>query len=139
MQSLIDTRKEVERWADRAVEFHFATVLSPWVRRALIAGGFGTGVPSSRVPSEIAAVVPYRGGQVAPSADPQHHDEEAPAPHKSEEYEITQNAPIELDATPFFHLDIVSAVRSAEGTLLREDMSSARSSVSKSPADISES
>ena len=121
------------------MEFHFATILSPWVRRALLAGGFGTGVPSSRIPSEIAAVVPYRGGQAAPSADPQHHDEEAPVPAKSEVFEISQEAPIEPENTPFFHLDIVSAVRAAEGSLLREELDSARSSVSKSPADVSES
>ncbi|OCH95306.1 sulfate permease [Obba rivulosa] len=139
VQSLIDTRKEVERWADRPIEFHFATILSPWVRRALLAGGFGTGVPSSQIPPEIAAVVPYRGGQIVSNTEPEHHsDVEAPVPSKSEsDYDAVQNAPIELENTPFFHLDIVSAVRAAE-SVLREEMFSARSSVSKLP-DISES
>jgi len=29
MQSLIDTRNQVERWADRPVEFHFTNIYSP--------------------------------------------------------------------------------------------------------------
>src|ERR1700729_2626647 len=80
IQSLIDTRVEVERWADRPVEvrchtylmvysilildsqFHFATVLSPWIRRALVAGGFGIGTSTITIHQEIASVVPYRGG-----------------------------------------------------------------------------
>jgi sodium-independent sulfate anion transporter 11 len=61
IQALVDTRTEVERWADRPVEFHFATILSPWIRRALIAGGFGLGVPAA-LQGEIAGVVPYREG-----------------------------------------------------------------------------
>ena len=56
----------MERWTDRPVEFHFATILSPWIRRALVAGGFGTGLPASSGPREIAPVVPYRGGYDEP-------------------------------------------------------------------------
>ncbi len=43
--------------ADRTIEFHFACVLSPWIKRALVACGFGTGEPSGRIPTEVAAVV----------------------------------------------------------------------------------
>ncbi len=43
VQNLIDLRNVVEKWADAPVEFHFAAVLAPWTRRALIAGGFGYG------------------------------------------------------------------------------------------------
>ena len=57
-QNLIDTRKEVEKWADRPVEFHFAGILSPWIRRALIAAGFGQGQARHGAALEVAPVVP---------------------------------------------------------------------------------
>ncbi|TFY76919.1 hypothetical protein EWM64_g7091 [Hericium alpestre] len=60
VQALIDTRNEIERWTDRPVEFHFATILSPWIRRALVAGGFGTGRGASANLREIAPVYAYR-------------------------------------------------------------------------------
>jgi len=58
VQNLVDTRKEVEKWADRAVEFHFSGILSPWIRRALIAAGFGQGQRRHGTALEIAPVVP---------------------------------------------------------------------------------
>lgn len=70
VQNLIDARKEVEKWADRSVEFHFCGILSPWIRRALIAGGFGTGVHKKGAALEVAPIVrPYGVGG---DADPEH-------------------------------------------------------------------
>ena len=57
VQNLVDLRRALERYADREVEFHFATILSPWIKRALVAGGFGTGAPVQARPLEIAPVV----------------------------------------------------------------------------------
>jgi sodium-independent sulfate anion transporter 11 len=57
VQNLVDARKEVEKWADRAVEFHFSGILSPWIRRALIAAGFGQGQARHGTALEIAPVV----------------------------------------------------------------------------------
>lgn len=57
IQSLVDTRRQINKYADREVEFHFANIISPWVRRALIAGGFGSGKPLKEL-VEIAPVVP---------------------------------------------------------------------------------
>ena len=57
IQSLVDTRRQINKFADREVEYHFANITSPWVRRALIAGGFGTGTPLKDI-VEIAPVVP---------------------------------------------------------------------------------
>jgi len=57
IQSLVDTRRQINKYADREVEYHFANITSPWVRRALIAGGFGTGTPLKEI-IEIAPVVP---------------------------------------------------------------------------------
>ncbi|KAJ7489929.1 sulfate transporter family-domain-containing protein [Mycena galericulata] len=124
VQALIDTRNEVERWADHPVEFHFATLLSPWIRRALIAGGFGTGVSSSRVPREIAQVVPYRGLQDGQPGElhnvPSEADIEAAdskgrdSPESSPDPARGGYVPVIPTDTPFFHLDLVAAVRAAE-------------------------
>lgn len=59
IQSLVDTRRQINKYADREVEFHFANIISPWVRRSLLAGGFGTGAPLQEI-TEVAAVVPQR-------------------------------------------------------------------------------
>jgi sodium-independent sulfate anion transporter 11 len=58
VQNLIDLRREVEKWADGPVEFHFSAVLAPWTRRALIAGGFGYGNPRHSTPQEVAPTFP---------------------------------------------------------------------------------
>ncbi|RPD65885.1 sulfate permease [Lentinus tigrinus ALCF2SS1-7] len=130
IQSLIDTRTEVERWANKPIEFHFATILSPWIRRALIAGGFGTGQPSSHAPTEIAPVVPYRGGRRQLSERQKQPDIEA-----IEEVPKEEEAPIVPEDTPFFHFDLVAAVRAAESGLGVNVDKSESSSLVKSPVE----
>ncbi|GAA5970486.1 hypothetical protein JCM11641_007324 [Rhodosporidiobolus odoratus] len=59
VQNLVDLRRVLSRYADQEVTFHFATILSPWIARALLAGGFGRDpsvAPSPVV--EVATVVP---------------------------------------------------------------------------------
>lgn len=56
VQSLADVRSAVERYVGARVEFHFVNITSPWIRRGLLAAGFGTGEASSHV-TEIAPVV----------------------------------------------------------------------------------
>ncbi|KAI1790789.1 sulfate permease [Ganoderma leucocontextum] len=129
VQSLIDTRNEVERWANKKIEFHFATVLSPWIRRGLVAGGFGIGSPSSSAPTEIASVVPYRGGRTHLSEPSKAADIEA-----IEESLRSDEVPIVPEDTPFFHFDLTAAVRAAEASLGSSDMSE-RSSIVKSPSN----
>ncbi|KAJ7109152.1 sulfate permease [Mycena epipterygia] len=118
VQALIDTRNEVERWADHPVEFHFATILSPWIRRALIAGGFGIGQSASRTPREIAQIVPYRELR---DTNPELHnvaidsDVEAGNDLKaSDSPDSSDYAPVISNDTPFFHLDLAAAVNAAE-------------------------
>lgn len=41
VQTLVDLRKTLNKYADREVEYHFSGILSPWIRRALIEAGFG--------------------------------------------------------------------------------------------------
>ncbi|EPQ58456.1 sulfate permease [Gloeophyllum trabeum ATCC 11539] len=127
VQALIDTRNEVERWADRQVEFHFATILSPWIRRALVAGGFGTGAPASSLPREIAPVVPYHGGygetpttvrdpEAAPVTPPIESRQRSSIDSSRSDATL---APIVPEDTPFFHFDLAEAVRAAEIGLLQ--------------------
>lgn len=60
VQCLVDTRRQLSKFADREVEFHFANIISPWVRRSLLAGGFGTGQPNTEF-TEVAAIIPGGG------------------------------------------------------------------------------
>jgi sodium-independent sulfate anion transporter 11 len=140
VQNLIDTRKAVERWADRPIEFHFCGILSPWIRRALIAGGFGMGQLDRRGALEVAPVVPQDNSK-APEPN---HDYTTPADEESgpssqtssansykEDFEKYNNRPEEertnktqrpdsissqatitlLDkSTPFFHFDLADAL-----------------------------
>ncbi|THH13348.1 hypothetical protein EW146_g6854 [Bondarzewia mesenterica] len=138
IQALIDTRSEVERWTDGPVEFHFATILSPWIRRALVAGGFGTGLPAPSGSREIAAVVPYRGGYDESDGvnrsitDVEEGDIKVSTPSASPTgiYDSTQDGgvpPVSVD-TPFFHFDLTAAVRAAERSLAAAASPSTRSS-----------
>ncbi|VDC07894.1 unnamed protein product [Peniophora sp. CBMAI 1063] len=134
VQTLIDTRVEVERWTDGAVEFHFASILSPWIRRALVAGGFGTGAPASSRPREIAPVVTYghelrerrhiagrEGDAESGKVDSEYADsvdgltrEQLLPPRAAFGDHVGNDASLIPVDTPFFHLDLETAVRAAE-------------------------
>ena len=135
VQNMIDTRKQLEAWRDGPVEFHFANILSPWVRRGLIAGGFGTGEDTS--PVEVAPVVPPQNSKFAnATAQPewQHEPgsskktgdlEAAYADHEGKDSAAgSTEGPLISTLTPLFHVDLASAVRSAERTAKRASSSS---------------
>ncbi|KAH8833611.1 sulfate transporter family-domain-containing protein [Flagelloscypha sp. PMI_526] len=118
-QLLIDTRREIERWVDHPVEFHFATILTPWIRRSLVAAGFGTSDPAPDFRPEIAGVVPYRRGDREPlsSESKAPIDEEAivvKSPSSSVSDRDGGQVRVVSSATPFFHVDLQAAVRAAE-------------------------
>ncbi|KAF9466400.1 sulfate permease [Collybia nuda] len=125
VQALIDARTEIEKWTDHPVEFHFATILSPWIRRALTAGGFGTGVSASRIPRDLAAVVPYRDGRESFDVDSSNlsEDIENGDIKKIRSRTSSRNGgefePIVPSDTPFFHIDLQAAVCAAESGLRR--------------------
>jgi sodium-independent sulfate anion transporter 11 len=133
VQLLVDTKKELEKWADAPVEFHFANILSPWVRRALIGGGFGTGNDDS--PIEVAPVVPKNEEFADPGEDYRYAPESSSGKKSrpntgdveqgssDDVYENKQQAssvagssegPLLSTLTPYFHVDLPSAVKSAE-------------------------
>ncbi|WFD18906.1 hypothetical protein MCAP1_001119 [Malassezia caprae] len=68
VQVLVDLRNSLERYSGHPVQFHFAHILSPWIRRALLAGGFGTGRLQRHV-TEIASVV--QQGDARPIVGPE--------------------------------------------------------------------
>jgi len=112
-------RKEAEAWAHAPVEFHFANILSPWIRRALVAGGFGLAHPERNIPTEVAPVFTHylsQGSGVIGETEPR-------TKNVSDEESQTGShvAPIISTDTPFFHLDLLSAVRAAEEIAYDED------------------
>lgn len=137
IQALVDTRNEIERWTDAPVDFHFATILSPWIRRALIAGNFGIGSAISS--PEVATVLPY-GGRFKADTDGheiQTVDVETPRfetyGQPSTAYGRNDEALVPVD-TPFFHFDLRGAVLAAETGLSRQRSKisdSSRNSTSK--------
>ncbi|KAF8759798.1 Sulfate permease [Rhizoctonia solani] len=114
VQNLMDTRKELERWADRPIEFHFASILSPWIRRALVAGGFGVEEHGRVIPHEIAPVVPPPQGQYtgpndefAITASNNRASKDDVEDLKSASSSMTEfEAAIVSRSTPYFHLDL---------------------------------
>lgn len=139
---MLECRKEAEVWADGPVEFHFANILSPWIRRALIAGGFGTAVSERTIPMEVAPVFThhlsgddgaYEGGP-KPERDQEIGiealDEPGPVPssmHKAaSDFESVSHrvVPVLSTDTPYFHFDLVSAVRCAEDAADRQSQCS---------------
>lgn len=102
----------------------------------MVAGGFGTGdYDSAAKVREIAAVVPYRGGQRDQTVEEtKRPDVESGSDNKQPSRSRTTvvygedgAALVPLD-TPFFHFDLVGAVRAAESGVMRQ--LSRRSSVS---------
>ncbi|THG97802.1 hypothetical protein EW026_g4262 [Hermanssonia centrifuga] len=150
IQALVDTRNEVERWADRTIEFHFSSILSPWIRRSLVAAGFGRGDSTSYIRHEVAPVTRFHDDFIA---DPEHVDKDRqkqtaqahrlPDPEEiitevrpsssRTSSEFTYEGPEESSPkstarlvhaiTPFFHFDLAAAVRAAETGLARETSS----------------
>ena len=87
-----------------------------------MAGGFGSGTSLSRAPTEIAPVVPYRGGRTHLPAGEGEEQMKARDVESIESAE--EEAPIVSEDTPFFHFDLASAVRAAESGLARRNSGS---------------
>ncbi|SCZ98361.1 BZ3500_MvSof-1268-A1-R1_Chr7-1g09110 [Microbotryum saponariae] len=136
VQNLVDLRRVLERYSGQEVEFHFASILSPWIKRALLAGGFGRGRGSQ--PLEIAAVVPAGTEAVIeryekhfPSSPPNGRipsDDSSSANSKVADIEeaggsldqrlgehLSPTGPLVSALTNRFHLDLAAAVAAAAG------------------------
>ncbi|KAJ1818738.1 hypothetical protein LPJ60_004160 [Coemansia sp. RSA 2675] len=132
IQNLVDVRQQLDRYADRAVSWHFAGVKSPWIRRALVAGGFGSSNAATRTVFSVATVgaLEHKGDQLlsdvkkANSQGRLLSDEE----FISESFTSTQDKPGVANSTsfdtlnlpilstdhPFFHIDLDEALKAAK-------------------------
>lgn len=101
VQALADTRQELDKYANKPVEYHFIGILSPWARRALIAAGFG-GLDNALSPStpfiEISSSAASSSSALIPR-EKTDDEESLFGSHKA-------FLPVVGTNTPFFHLDI---------------------------------
>ncbi|KAG0658148.1 hypothetical protein C6P46_006024 [Rhodotorula mucilaginosa] len=139
IQALVDTHKVLSRYAGQPVAFHFATILSPWIKRALLAGGFGRDREDQR-PVEIGDVVPQHDNadeiSRLPSVPAAASEASSATPHDIKELDIERGTPPylgsrndSLEKVPYaasaadtvvgdgrliyFHLDLPTAVAAA--------------------------
>jgi len=145
VQALIDTRAEIERWADREVTFHFAHILSPWIRRGLVAGGFGLALTEkqrARLPVELAPIIgrPTAGddadGFLVHDVRGEAKDVETGNGADIQPSQSAASSATEFEGsvvnrlTPYFHFDISSAVHAAEREAALSDGSPVQDSAS---------
>ncbi|KAJ2449921.1 hypothetical protein EV183_004614 [Coemansia sp. RSA 2336] len=117
LQNLVDVRKQLDRYADTSVAWHFVGVKSPWARRGLLASGFGSSDSAARTLFSVANV-----GIV--------QDKEEPLQSNDEEYKLDDSRPASEKAhvtscdtlvvpllsidCPYFHIDIDEALKVIE-------------------------
>jgi sodium-independent sulfate anion transporter 11 len=98
-----------------------------------VAGGFGYGNSHSKHPREVAAIVPYSlpqdkvsdGSLKQCESDLESGDTKIQVQEVERDAETRNWEPLLPEETPFFHLDLLSAVRAAESGLDRiEDVGS---------------
>ncbi|KAJ2254338.1 hypothetical protein GGI13_002217 [Coemansia sp. RSA 455] len=132
IQNLVDVRKQLDRYADRAVSWHFAGVKSPWIRRALVAGGFGSSNTATRTVFSVATVgaLEHKGDQpLSETLSTSNRGQHAPDEEFiSDSFASTQDKPRVDNSTsfdtlplpilsadhPFFHIDLDEALKAAK-------------------------
>ncbi|KAA8913056.1 hypothetical protein TRICI_003293 [Trichomonascus ciferrii] len=119
VQSLVDIKQALNKYANRQVEYHFVGILSDWVRRALVAEGFGGDInlPPERHYIQVA-LRDTRFAALAEGVLDDEVDQKRPEYKKTayvdEEARDTESGvdengeyvPIVGTNTPFFHFDI---------------------------------
>jgi len=118
VQSLVDTSHQLDRYADRQVEYHFASIMSPWIKRALVAGGFGAGTPAHHI-VEVVSAVSTMDVETSNAGEKFQHSRRTSDVEAMDGIEQCSSVhrkilPIIPTNYPFFHLDLDHAVRSAE-------------------------
>lgn len=101
IQSLVDLRKAVHKYADRQVEFHFAGIMSSWVKRSLLSMEFGTINEAFSDESIIAGHSSYHIAKNSNSID--NSSLEYGSSADSQETEILAATGTNM---PFFHIEI---------------------------------
>lgn len=111
VQGLIDLRNSLDRHAaPDIVDWHFADVHNRWTRRALAVSGFG--YPSA---DNVEALGNWRPAVTLAALPMVGDGEQAPASMDQEESVGEKDAMISVNAVdrPFFHVDLVGAVKVA--------------------------
>lgn len=103
IQSLVDLRKAVHKYADRQVEFHFTGIISSWVKRSLLSMGFGTVNASYSDESIIAGHSSYH---IAKTTKPLADDFTTGSSGSSQLQQSQEIYAATGTNMPFFHLDI---------------------------------
>lgn len=118
VQFLVDARQELNKYANREVEFHFVGVASPWARRAIMTGFFAkdAGFRPEQYMVELGSTgIDSRPlGQVNEENDSEDNGSIRPRDYRDEEERDTSSTlsddgryvPIVATNTPFFHLEI---------------------------------
>ncbi|KAM0748675.1 sulfate permease [Meredithblackwellia eburnea MCA 4105] len=112
VQNLVDARRALERFAAQPVEFHFASLLSPWIRRALLAG-VGPEPAIARLYQRRIASTPVAGAAASSAED---KDIESASSGTDSVKASDLEGPVVSPHTSTFHLDLASAVAAAVGS-----------------------
>ncbi|KAI9501437.1 sulfate transporter family-domain-containing protein [Coemansia spiralis] len=115
IQNLVDVRKQLDRYANDIVSWHFAGIKSPWTRRALIAGGFGSSDSATRTVFSVANVGVVQDKDVAVKPSASDYDEEISV--SSEDKQCSsghgKGRSQHIDH-PYFHIDLDEALKATE-------------------------
>lgn len=117
IQSLVDIKQTLNKYANRQVEYHFVGILNDWNRRALIAEGFGGDNNSNSPPEHHYIQVALRDPRFDALSEglfDNDNDNDYDIKYDDEESRETTSAindngdyvPIVGTNTPFFHFDI---------------------------------
>lgn len=133
LQTIVDVQNTLNRYAGHHVEFHFANIIHPAIRRALIVAGFGeqprVGESEIQHTAEILPVVPAsKDGpleqQITNRTGQQDIEEVIDTRYDSkgadfDDSSVSTNGSIALprDRYPFFHWSCDEAVKSALTTI----------------------
>ncbi|KAJ2796374.1 hypothetical protein H4R20_005550 [Coemansia guatemalensis] len=119
IQNLVDVRKQLDRYADLSVSWHFVGVKSPWTRRGLLASGFGSANGQGRTLFSVAnvGIIPEReSGPSSTSNDEEYTAESDPSGDKqgvSSSFDTLVLPLLSVDC-PYFHIDLDEALKATE-------------------------
>ncbi|KAJ1935899.1 hypothetical protein EC988_008346, partial [Linderina pennispora] len=114
--NLTDVRQQLDRHADCSVSWHFAGIKSQWIRRSLIAAGFGSSETASRTVFSVANVA---AAQDKRHSTPSAYDEESEIEKEKLVADSIHTLPLPVLSTdyPNFHIDLDEALKATEAEL----------------------
>lgn len=128
IQTLLDLKLAINRYAGHEVEWHFANIATPWIRHALIYSGFGSQAGRGPRTGEILPVVPVH--QDGPQCNVNEERDLSDASMSSYIVDMEGRGQVEyfprydrghpIDRYPFFHWDLEDAVQAASYTLTKK-------------------